>query len=179
MYRELKVKKILCKEIKFCRFGGLSPVVQKGYNVPKYNEFTYHSPPARRGFYAFVYPYIELFLLSNEMGQKKWGKSEKLDEYGDQKDILIVKPKIFKYTGELWHHLGKHCHHCDIIKEHHSWVKTSFEVYVEALRKEFHYMKLGGRESYMGKDNAPFVNCNNPTRYFTKDHLEVFIERIK
>ena len=49
------------KKIKFARFGGLSSVNQRGYRS---NNDSYHGPPATRGFYAFVWPYYEFFLLS-------------------------------------------------------------------------------------------------------------------
>lgn len=170
------MKKICGKQIKFCRYGGLSPVIQKGYKETK-DDPTFHSPPARRGIYAFVWPYIEVFLLTNSFGEIKWIKSDELNEYGDPLEKLI-KPRIFVYTGELWHHLEKWCHGGDIIKKHGGWVKTTFEVYVEALRKEFHSLKEGGCW-YMGENDKPFKKINNPTTYTCKDHLEVFIERIK
>lgn len=48
------------KKLKFARFGGLSSVNQRGYNS-KMPEF--HCPPASRGFYCFVWPFYEMFLL--------------------------------------------------------------------------------------------------------------------
>jgi hypothetical protein len=48
--------------LKFMRYGGLSSVNQRGYG--NYAE-DYHGPPASRGFYCFVWPYCELFLLGN------------------------------------------------------------------------------------------------------------------
>jgi len=48
------------KRLKFARFGGLSSVIQEGY---KSKSEGFHSPPATRGFYAFVWPYYEMFLL--------------------------------------------------------------------------------------------------------------------
>jgi hypothetical protein len=46
--------------LRFARFGGLSSVNQRGYD-PYATDF--HAPPASRGFYAFVWPFYELFLL--------------------------------------------------------------------------------------------------------------------
>jgi hypothetical protein len=54
------------KKMKFARFGGLSSVVQKGY---KSVSVGFHAPPARRGFYAFVWPYYEFFLLGGYANQ--------------------------------------------------------------------------------------------------------------
>jgi hypothetical protein len=51
------------KKLKFARYGGLSSVNQKGYD-PHSTDF--HGPPTRRGFYCFVWPYVELFLLGSD-----------------------------------------------------------------------------------------------------------------
>ena len=47
--------------MKFVRYGGLSSVRQRGYDA---NSTGFHSPPARRGIYAFIWPYVEWFLLN-------------------------------------------------------------------------------------------------------------------
>ena len=57
------------KKLRFARFGGLSSVNQRGYRT---NMPDFHSPPASRGFYCFVWPFYELFLL---------GASETKDPY--------------------------------------------------------------------------------------------------
>ena len=46
------------KDLEFVTYGGLSLTKQKGYGGT-----TFHSPPASKGIYAFVWPYIERFLL--------------------------------------------------------------------------------------------------------------------
>lgn len=48
------------RNLKFARFGGLSSVNQRGYDS---TPLSIHSPPCKRGFYAFVWPYYEFFLL--------------------------------------------------------------------------------------------------------------------
>jgi hypothetical protein len=57
------------KKLRFARFGGLSSVNQRGYRASMPD---FHSPPASRGFYCFVWPFYELFLL---------GASETKDPY--------------------------------------------------------------------------------------------------
>lgn len=47
--------------MKFVRYGGLSSVRQRGYET---QATGFHSPPARRGIYAFIWPYVERFLLN-------------------------------------------------------------------------------------------------------------------
>lgn len=68
--------------IKFVRFGGLSPVIQEGYG-----KDSYHAPPARKGFYAFPESTIERFLLSTDVfDQRRMVKIDptkaKKDKYG-------------------------------------------------------------------------------------------------
>jgi hypothetical protein len=53
--------------IKFCRYGTLSPVKhekswQNHHSLT--SDLGFHSPPCKQGIYAFVYPFIEKFLLS-------------------------------------------------------------------------------------------------------------------
>jgi hypothetical protein len=50
--------------LSFVRYGGLSSVKQEGYRA---SMPTFHCPPARRGIYAFPYPYIERFLLGGSV----------------------------------------------------------------------------------------------------------------
>lgn len=55
----------------FARYGGLSAVKQKGYGKAN----TFHSPPARKGIYAFVLPFLDLFLVgSMEYSSNKYSK---------------------------------------------------------------------------------------------------------
>lgn len=200
-------------KILFMRFGGLSPVLQRGYKKTK-NSPTFHSPPAAKGIYAFVWPYIEPFLLdtiddietrrlspkyqylkdpkgnkiSNKTHPKLFDKlvnrnsaltfsptqqaamvaaqkdpdNENLQKstyYDNHEHFLVqkVKPRLFSYTGDIWHHLKLTTPPGQIKAERGGWVKTNFEAYKEALRKELHIMK------------------REPT---SRDHLEVFIERL-
>jgi hypothetical protein len=182
--------------IKFARWGGLSPVKQAGYGGT-----TFHSPPARKGIYAFVWPYIEKFLLGGyeQIGRGKFtyvkdkdgnvidsdhpsyeSESEKHNKYWSvpmdsdptnpdyqvKKWALatLTKPKIFDYDGEIWHHLQVPGNR--ILDSKNDWIKTDFDVYREALRKELHNMK----------STSPLQRGS--TAGWTKDHLEVFIERL-
>lgn len=189
-------------ELKFVRYGNLNPVKQLGYG-----KGTFHSPPAKKGIFAFPWPYIERFLLTvadmatSELHPKfqyvkdKAGKKisnithpELYNQYMDRnyydyskshdialkradngdwsKDTIdstdwdkhehfvveLKKPKIFTYDGPIWHHL-------DVVGgiKHNDWTMSDFGTYKKALRKEVAKVKHGN---------------------FTKDHLEVFIERL-
>lgn len=59
--RESKHDPFDTKEMWFVTYGGISPTKQKGYGKEK--SASLHSPPTRHGFYAFVWPFVEKFLL--------------------------------------------------------------------------------------------------------------------
>jgi hypothetical protein len=195
--------KKLRNKLRFVRYGGLSPVKQLGFG-----KDTFHAPPARRGIYAFPWPYIERFLLtvddmatgelhpkfqfvkdpkgnkiSNLTHPELFNKYSEIDNYytfsktqlaatrkadsGDwSKDTIdatdwdkhehfiieLKKPRIFTYEGPIWHHLDT-----GVGIKRGEWVKTDIDEYRAALKRELHRVK---------RDN------------FSKDHLEVFIERL-
>lgn len=80
-YRIDKVKKL-----KFARFGGLSSVNQKGYDASMPH---YHCPPARRGFYCFVWPFYEMFLLGAPQTQVPFVEGAKFTYIRDGKGNII------------------------------------------------------------------------------------------
>jgi hypothetical protein len=202
------------KDFIFITYGGLSLTKQKGHKSASAPDLTPHSPPAKRGIYAFVWPYIERFLLGGEYANPKYrGKGqrnriqyvrdkdgniidsnhpdfEKYSEKGKNCNFPIykdpskrpransfgllgpndddewvaperwvlynnVKPKKFKYSGDIWHHLADVPEYSIINRHGNNWVKTDMETFKKAFRKE-----------------APNVDDG----YFSMDHLEVFIE---
>ena len=80
------------KKIKFARVGGLSPVIQNGYTLNP-EKRTFHTPPARKGFYAFTYPYIEPFLLGGDWG--KLGNKNKHEKFEYVKDAEGNRIKLY------------------------------------------------------------------------------------
>lgn len=173
-------------KIKFVRFGGLSSVIQNGYNPAM---LTGHAPPARRGIYAFVYPLIESFLIGSSVllsHRMEWVKDKdgnKISEehpdfkkyYNDNVTLCKQsakegsncylanhkKRKVFEYSGLIWSHLD--IKKSEILFEKGSWIYTDFETYKRALNKE-----LGCREHYKKR-----TGCG-----YSIDHLEVFIEKV-
>jgi len=157
---------------------------------------SFHTPPARKGIYAFVWPYIDLFLLN---GTTKWEyekdhKGEKV-YYGDWTDKdgkpvpektipkkTIPKMRVFDYYGDIWHHLKPHVQKNKILAERGDWVKTSFETFVEALKKEVHSgYSMDVLKDFRDKDSGYNPNWKRTGKPFTNigtDHLEVFIEDI-
>lgn len=72
------------KKMEFVTYGGLSLTKQKGFT----KNGSFHQPPARKGIYAFVWPYIEKFLLGGDslVDPKIRGK-------GQRQRISYVKDK--------------------------------------------------------------------------------------
>lgn len=82
------------KNLQFIRWGDLNPVKQKGY-VPS-EEDDFHSPPARKGIYAFPYPHIETFILGSRNfipDRHEWVKRP------DGKTRWVHKPEGGKSKG--------------------------------------------------------------------------------
>ena len=228
-------KEFIRNDIKFVRYGNLSSIKHKKYIKNKLNNtypddeswddnVGYHSPPARRGIYAFVYPYVDKFLLTgpsfsgiksthpkityvrcskgnkifydysndgdkaNEFGyynldrlkdqsqiedfkkclnkEKFLSKDYSFDKVKNDLHVLTkrVKPKIFSYKGEIWHHLENYLpSKGSIIERKGAWVKTDFLDYKKALHK------------VLGKMNQN----NRKTWKYSWDCLEVFIEKLK
>lgn len=222
----------MSEKIKFARFGGLSPVVQKGYTTnPK--ERGFHTPPARKGFYAFIWPYYEFFLLGGTYSKlgtghakfeylrdddgkkieydadnpllKKYliqGKTGKFFRDSGIKDVswkiwehngyAVVKktPRVFTHTGELWHHLdNKAVKPFEIIDSvmaydnsdgSTTWIKTEYDVFVKAFERDKSDCINQLRNSRFSDFKTDInVNKKNVYNFISRDHLEVFIERVK
>lgn len=93
-------------------------------------------------------------------------------ENGKQWYIAVYrKPRIFNYCGDLWCHLDtfKPEH---IIERNGSWVKVSIEDYKSGLKREKHSM----RKQMCECTKSSKYQSNNPFKWFSKDHLEIFIE---
>ena len=217
----------------FVRFGGLSPVKQKGYTTG--DDAGFHTPPARKGFYAFPKGYIELFLLGGGRADPKnkdssnrfvylrdkdgkkitnthsdfekylendnyWDVKLGLKDgavpdedgdyaYDDYHHALVkrVHPKKFKYNGEIWHHLREFVPPTETLKEKGEWVKTTMKTYLEAFAKQAHASKKEmwqdarryGSDPDGKKSMSDLQVRADPLKYFSRDHLEVFIERLK
>ena len=70
------------KDIKFIRYGGLSAVKQTHYISDKDPDKGFHNPPTKRGLYAMVKGYEELFLIGSTSvpnhisGKTQWLKDD-------------------------------------------------------------------------------------------------------
>lgn len=141
----------------FVRYGGLSLVKQKGYDP---SMPTFHSPPSNKGVYAFPLKCIEFFLCAHRKN-------------------FLKQRKEFKYTKELWHHLGEHCKPEEIIERKGSWVLTEFSVWEKAYSKESINLRYGENNKHYDMSTN---SINEPGRsgvsgMCSKDHFEVFIDQ--
>jgi len=90
----------------------------------------------------------------------------------------FIKPKQLKkfyHYGELWHHLGDNLKPHEIIERKGSWVKTDFENYKKALKKE--YAKI--KQPWVQHSFQKFQDKEFWVGNWGKDHMEVFIEKVQ
>ena len=140
-------------KIQFIRWGGLSSVRQEGYQAI---SESFHTPPARRGIYAFVWPYIEPFLLGGTKMIPQY-KQDEIDNIWTNKcfSAKAIKPKKFSYSGDIWCHLNIPGN--KVLQHKNSWIKVTFETFKHYFFKETVRVKR---------------------QFYSKDHLEVFIEKV-
>lgn len=169
----MKPKKPLKKpfgdnKVALVRYGGLSMVKQKG----NYGNETYHSAPERFGFYAFIFPYIELFLIG----------STKKDEFK-----AGVRKEFHAVDGEIWTHF-KPKNAKDIIAVHNSWYKIRVSVLNKTIRKvyaedcaymqsHYHFIDHEKRIPFNPNQPPPKIERINPYSHCSTDHMEVFVCR--
>ena len=101
------------------------------------------------------------------------------DNHKDEPKWMFAKkpsPKIFEFDGNLWHHLSDKLKQFQILKRHGSWVKSSVEDYRVALEKEMHDARSDEMVWMMKHKQMP--SAKSPFRFYSKDHLECFIEKV-
>lgn len=198
------------KQLKLARFGGLSPVVQKGYDASM-PEF--HSPPARKGIYCFIHPYYDQCLMpiaatfsrltphdKFEFLHDSDGNRLKYDDYFDEESeignwrkmygvnpdgymLKPIKPKVFTYEGNLWHHLVDAVRHPEIKGRKGQWVLTHSSSLVRGLQRHYaHSLKAWRRK--IADESVEAVAEHVKTEHYLPDWfwiqgLEVFVERIR
>ena len=127
--------------MKFVRFGSLN---KTDYKQAKADSF--HTPPSRKGIYAFPAHQVEMFLVA-------WKFSEK-----NFKEESRIARKEFEYDGYVWHHFVERSISKHIIG---SWARDDIHSYKKILAK------------VIGRDKA--FRSRNGYGY-SKDSYEVFID---
>lgn len=128
---------------------------------------------SRTGNYGIKKEYKSLLKKNNI----KQSRLRSHDENGTYYVTILKPPKEFEYDGELWHHLG------DVIKgkrelildEYGSWVKTSMKTYEYCLKRNAHTQHKDQRKDW----GIEYTRNKDGNKLYSRDHLEVFFERIK
>lgn len=236
------------KDIKFVRYGGLSPLKQEHYLPDGHHDKGFHNPPRKHGLYAMIKGYEELFLLGSTndpehiSGKSQWLKDDdgnlvedtrnydietgkdiipielkkllkkrkiKQNQLGSYRKMMkcpvvsldcdicqikvecdelsktpsyltvLKKPKTFSYKGDLWHHIVDTVDDVDVIDRCGDWVKTSYDTFIKAFKKDKHSLLKEAHGSEWFDSN---FSKTDPYRgvgiNYSKDHLEVFIEKL-
>lgn len=155
--------------MKFIRIGGLSPVKQKG----NYGKDGFHNAPARRGIYAFPFGVFEPFLLTGrhdkwevikeDVGNTVDAKYRNKKYYLRFKEDKIFpmkpkKPRRFYYNGPIWCHLDNYLSRKEkkyILRWYNEWILVEMELYEKLFKR-----------------------AKRDLHNWSKDHMEVFIERL-
>lgn len=159
------------KKLEFVRFGGLSPVNHKQF----YKQESFHSPPRKKGIYAFIFPYIEDFLWSWKIkGDDEWKVNHNKYHRRNRRQ--------FAYDGDIWCHFVKEAREQRCAIEYKKdWVK----VHTDDLRKLLKIVKQSDRIQLNEDYNiGSHENIHDPYKrglggFMSKDHLEVFVKRVK
>lgn len=165
--------------VRLARYGGIGKCIKQKGNFGRYKkkgdgtteEMTFHEAPERYGFYAFIYPYIELFLLGSPVNKKGKGKENTGSQYAgrfQEQDARVYK-KFKAVDGTLWTHLKPHKQSM-ILEERGSWYKVHVSDFYRVINKTLAVQH--GESVGMG-----FPVGVSGSYIFAKDHLEVFITR--
>ena len=171
----------------FTRYGSLNATNYKNFK----DKSTYHSPPVKKGIYAFPHGYESDFLWAWKVNIDRELYNSLSDE---ESDVLYKKElsnyirqnkKIFNYDGPIW------CHFTSIIQGETigSWVLTDIKTYEKSFKKAKHMdinslheticsALWSGKEQSLNKENIIIDPYKRGLGGFmSSDYLEVFIEK--
>ncbi len=171
----------------FVRFGGLDLKNQKGYK--KTGDKSFHSPPAKRGFYAMPKVAQEFFLLgamrhyqpgtipTSSHGSSEWTE-EQWKEFEDRykKALSAMRKEFTKKDGNVWHHLVEQTPVKEIIDRDGAWIKTSLKAWRKAFGKMSIQNRYGERDSEIDFSVKSINDAKGIVGWYSKDHCEVFFD---
>lgn len=145
--------------IRLIRVGGLSPVSQTNKKAPE-----------RRGLWAFVYPYVEPFLLgsTDDRGVTRVeGEKERPSRYELMKRG-VMRPRVFEYEGYLWTYWDAARH---AILSRGDWHLVHSRDYVDVVRRGLAAQQVTGLVGSVAYE----VTHLRGRRSYSADHMEVFV----
>lgn len=157
----------------FARFGHMNPKRDKTKEA-RFSKEGFHSAPENKGIYAFIWPYIELFLVAwNDAYQTKTGRK---DEF-DCEIIQFKNIKKFQHHGEVWCHFVDQARKFGVgLQYKNSWVKIHTINLPLLLQKTIAQdCKSLKQYGFKQKISDPYKRGKGYGLTMTKDHLEVFI----
>jgi len=92
--------------------------------------------------------------------------------------VYLKKPRVFEYCGDLWCHFKDVAKPEEIIEEFLTWIKVDYFTYVR-LFDRMKIMDLKSLNKVFGYNPLNKDPYKKPGITYSKDHLEVFIEKIK
>jgi len=168
------------KKLQLARYGGLTPVKQKHYTTD-YEEMTYHGAPERYGLYAFMFGYIDWFLLGGDTGKMKPDRENK--SLKNKRDNLAVPYKKFSVEGDIWTHIKPANKFMYMVKdERGDWYKMDASDFIVMYKKEYAKMTAEAVEmetnGWGGDQKYPLEKTiKSPYRNLCTDHLEIFVPK--
>jgi hypothetical protein len=160
----------------FVRFGGLNLKKQKAFKKDD-SKYSYHSPPAKRGFYAMPKIAQEFFLLG-ALDKTQPGVFPKSNDgtLHWRTKLRQIRKEFRKTNGVIWHHLEEYVSEADVIQKHGTWVKTSIKVWVAAFSKMSTRYRYGRDKDLLESGiNKPGIGMSI-TGWYSRDHCEVFFD---
>ena len=112
-------------------------------------------------------------------------------KYGDEDTdkwflTTYIKPKIFTYEGEIWHHFLDETKPGEILDRSGDWILSTYQDYCKIFKRTKHKDLSWIHEMYGESSDKPlnFTEMANKVYRYTAglsvgvDHLEVFIEKL-
>lgn len=189
-------------DLVFVRHGQITPVHQDGFYK---EEIGFHTPPAKWGFYAFVYPHIEKFLLGTHAfapHRMEWirdGDGNKIrcsiEVDGKWETNPIAKPFLGKYDDFSGDYIGGAKGLTYVIEDGIDYLARHVEPkYIKHRGELWHHLQVRRNEiidergawvktdyeTYKSALNKEIGRMKDFIRRtgigYSKDHMEVFIE---
>lgn len=159
--------------IELCRFGGINKLIkQKGnYTTKPWNEnSSKYEAPERKGFYAFIFPFVTMDLL----GGKANGGKTRANEVNNSRTMY---KKFEAVGGEIWTHLHP-INKESIIAQHGMWYKLKIVDLIDAIALEMkEYNEFAYGNIQMDNENIVGFTMKNALQYVDRTDFEVFVCR--